>query len=519
MDTNSVNHGGGHDHCWSSKMQPDWQVKSPWEWEGMGIYSGDRYEKLPVAEWAGSEEGYIGKEFFRGSGGPMDHMSSVSETVMVGNLSEVINEGQMEKSFSGNSKTQFPLEGKISQSHVSSVKSEASGIKAWLGEGTANGCNGFLGPNSDYGSSTRRNVLVGLPGGANGGYHGDGNDNSNSKAVRDVQGDSLTCLKLGKRQYFEDNSNLGKSMPVSFAVTGSTYVYKKPRALPSSNTQPPRCQVEGCNVGLANAKEYHRRHKVCEAHSKAPKVFVVGIEQRFCQQCSRFHIISEFDDAKRSCRRRLAGHNERRRKSSSDALTNTSSHEEKRLMGVLGERFPFGRYSVPYMSASCGRALSLLSSQQSWGNSSSCSLPGDLSYRSSAALRELIAENRAQGLSRYSDDNQYQRGGNRITRMLQPLSILEPQQQFEDQTGGNCKLMPRLRCLENLGKVSFEGDDELKKQAGAMGNNVVVRPTLDLMQQSDSLFALQSGRNRSSSSSSSSEECEIWKSLEGTHIA
>lgn len=30
----------------------------------------------------------------------------------------------------------------------------------------------------------------------------------------------------------------------------------------------------------------------------------------------RFHELGEFDEAKRSCRRRLAGHNERRRKSS-----------------------------------------------------------------------------------------------------------------------------------------------------------------------------------------------------------
>lgn len=28
----------------------------------------------------------------------------------------------------------------------------------------------------------------------------------------------------------------------------------------------------------------------------------------------RFHLLAEFDDGKRSCRKRLAGHNERRRK-------------------------------------------------------------------------------------------------------------------------------------------------------------------------------------------------------------
>ena len=51
--------------------------------------------------------------------------------------------------------------------------------------------------------------------------------------------------------------------------------------------QPPRCQVEGCSVDLSGAKAYYGRHKVCGMHSKAPLVIVGGIEQRFCQQCSR----------------------------------------------------------------------------------------------------------------------------------------------------------------------------------------------------------------------------------------
>jgi len=33
----------------------------------------------------------------------------------------------------------------------------------------------------------------------------------------------------------------------------------------------------------------------------------------------RFHDLAEFDESKRSCRRRLAGHNERRRKSNPEA--------------------------------------------------------------------------------------------------------------------------------------------------------------------------------------------------------
>ncbi|KAK1680241.1 hypothetical protein QYE76_041089 [Lolium multiflorum] len=81
----------------------------------------------------------------------------------------------------------------------------------------------------------------------------------------------------------------------------------------------PSCQAERCGADLTDAKRYHRRHKVCEAHAKAAVVLVAGLRQRFCQQCSRFHELLEFDDTKRSCRRRLAGHNERRRKSSAEA--------------------------------------------------------------------------------------------------------------------------------------------------------------------------------------------------------
>ncbi|KAF8052384.1 hypothetical protein N665_1564s0006 [Sinapis alba] len=80
------------------------------------------------------------------------------------------------------------------------------------------------------------------------------------------------------------------------------------------------CQVDRCTSDLKEAKQYHRRHKVCEVHAKASSVYLTGVKQRFCQQCSRFHELLEFDEAKRSCRKRLAGHNERRRKSSGESV-------------------------------------------------------------------------------------------------------------------------------------------------------------------------------------------------------
>lgn len=124
----------------------------------------------------------------------------------------------------------------------------------------------------------------------------------------------LVCLKLGKRHYFEDTNtalmterhlstggfsigkkgkpyynNLGGGIVVGGGGSGGGEV--EPSSSAAAVMGPPatvpRCQVEGCHVALVNAKDYHRRHKVCEMHSKAPKVVVLGLEQRFCQQCSR----------------------------------------------------------------------------------------------------------------------------------------------------------------------------------------------------------------------------------------
>ncbi|XP_010270965.1 PREDICTED: squamosa promoter-binding-like protein 1 [Nelumbo nucifera] len=95
------------------------------------------------------------------------------------------------------------------------------------------------------------------------------------------------------------------------------------------------CQVVGCGADLSNAKDYHRRHKVCDMHSKASKALVSNVMQRFCQQCSRFHVLQEFDEGKRSCRRRLAGHNRRRRKTHPDAAANGSSLSDDRASSYL----------------------------------------------------------------------------------------------------------------------------------------------------------------------------------------
>ncbi|KAK4343760.1 hypothetical protein RND71_036854 [Anisodus tanguticus] len=132
-------------------------------------------------------------------------------------------------------------------------------------------------------------------------------------------------LKFGKKIYFEH-------------VVGVAPQPKKGRQ--QGCRQSPKCQVEGCEADLSDVKAYYSRHKVCATHSKSATAIVSGLQQRFCQQCSsgkylmrlflcrctliclvvlsqhqiKFHRLPEFDQGKRSCRRRLAGHNERRRK-------------------------------------------------------------------------------------------------------------------------------------------------------------------------------------------------------------
>ncbi|XP_041024251.1 squamosa promoter-binding-like protein 9 [Juglans microcarpa x Juglans regia] len=129
--------------------------------------------------------------------------------------------------------------------------------------------------------------------------------------------ESLNGLKFGQKIYFEDagpGAPTKQSGATGSSSSGSTPPKKVRGGGVLQGVQPPRCQVEGCKADLSDAKAYYSRHKVCGMHSKSPKVIVAGLEQRFCQQCSRFHQLPEFDQGKRSCRRRLAGHNERRRK-------------------------------------------------------------------------------------------------------------------------------------------------------------------------------------------------------------
>ncbi|TYH08965.1 hypothetical protein ES288_A07G059300v1 [Gossypium darwinii] len=120
-------------------------------------------------------------------------------------------------------------------------------------------------------------------------------------------GDFSVDLKLGPL-------NKWKQPPLSMESSSSSSSKRAGESNNNGSHQQVRCLVDGCNSELSKCKDYHRRNKVCQLHSKAAQVFINGKKQRFCQQCSRFHSLEEFDERKRSCRKRLEGHNRRRRK-------------------------------------------------------------------------------------------------------------------------------------------------------------------------------------------------------------
>ncbi|XVF02769.1 hypothetical protein REPUB_Repub04eG0202500 [Reevesia pubescens] len=164
-------------------------------------------------------------------------------------------------------------------------------------------------------------------------------------------GEPLLSLKLGKRTYFEDVCAGSNAKSSSYSATTGPSPTPVKRSKPSGqSTHVTRCQVEGCNLDISSAKDYHRKHRVCESHSKSPKVVIGGLERRFCQQCSRFHGLSEFDGKKRSCRQRLSDHNARRRKPQRGAVhfnaarlssSSSSSYDGKQQMNFVWNKVPF----------------------------------------------------------------------------------------------------------------------------------------------------------------------------------
>ncbi|KAG8367937.1 hypothetical protein BUALT_Bualt16G0124600 [Buddleja alternifolia] len=282
-------------------------------------------------------------------------------------------------------------------------------------------------------------------------------------------GDSVNGLNFGKKIYFA-----GGGPPPSPA--------KKGRTAAVHGGQAARCQVEGCNVDLSDAKAYYSRHKVCGMHSKSPKVIVSGLEQRFCQQCSRFHQLPEFDQGKRSCRRRLAGHNERRRKpppgpllsprfeSLSPSMFDNDSKNGGFVMDfsaypTLGARDSWpntttelglrneattitGKYQLPWQSNSQNHLLQGSTTRPSFN-------PGPGSSEDCYSALSLLSNQPWAPRTRASSSNNFH-GTNGSTMVVNPGQIPGPSWGFKDNQDNNT--MHEMPPDIGLGQISQPGN-------------------------------------------------------------
>ncbi|XP_072984031.1 squamosa promoter-binding-like protein 9 isoform X2 [Typha latifolia] len=92
-----------------------------------------------------------------------------------------------------------------------------------------------------------------------------------------------------------------------------------------------RCQVPGCEADIRELKGYHKRHRVCLRCANASSVVLDGEHKRYCQQCGKFHILPDFDEGKRSCRRKLERHNKRRRRRPADSRSTPENEMEAQV--------------------------------------------------------------------------------------------------------------------------------------------------------------------------------------------
>ncbi|KAL2229810.1 UNVERIFIED_CONTAM: Squamosa promoter-binding-like protein 7 [Sesamum indicum] len=149
---------------------------------------------------------------------------------------------------------------------------------------------------------------------------------------------------------------------------------KRARMVKLSGGAPVRCQVPGCEADITELKGYHKRHRVCLRCANASAVVLDGESKRYCQQCGKFfdlwislihlsnmkmwcmkslnqivgsqinseiyivlmsgeldlfHLLSDFDEGKRSCRRKLERHNNRRRRRPSDSRGGTQKEAQQ----------------------------------------------------------------------------------------------------------------------------------------------------------------------------------------------
>lgn len=101
-------------------------------------------------------------------------------------------------------------------------------------------------------------------------------------------GETWVDLRLGETSNSVQKQARAVSKSVSSSSSSSSSSKSKRSRLYYKAQENAKCSVDGCQDELKDCRDYHRRHRVCEMHSKTAVVLIKGIQQRFCQQCSRY---------------------------------------------------------------------------------------------------------------------------------------------------------------------------------------------------------------------------------------
>ena len=112
--------------------------------------------------------------------------------------------------------------------------------------------------------------------------------------------------------------------------TGPREVHASHREAPSSPGGTIRCTVDDCNEPCVSV--YCKRYHTCREHIGALRVVRGGAEVRFCQRCSSFQPVADFDGDRHTCRDALRAYNLARRE-----MRKTNKNKRKEAAAAAGD--------------------------------------------------------------------------------------------------------------------------------------------------------------------------------------
>mmetsp|Transcript_31260 Transcript_31260/g.52518 ORF Transcript_31260/g.52518 Transcript_31260/m.52518 type:complete len:895 (-) Transcript_31260:116-2800(-) len=117
-----------------------------------------------------------------------------------------------------------------------------------------------------------------------------------SDSMRSMQAETkLTPQRLSSSSGTEEQS---RPPPLKYGINVG--------AQNSSSKCAKACRVPDCPYAdLRSGPRYCLRHRICEYHVKCLQVYFEEAAYRFCQKCTRFHLVEEFEDDKHTCRQGL----------------------------------------------------------------------------------------------------------------------------------------------------------------------------------------------------------------------